>query len=133
MMTIAKSINQLVPMAQYRGMVDDNTKEQFDSIEWCDARPKPSWENIQATMGINTREYDPDKLILAIDALELSDSLDAILKEAPARIRLRWQKAVIFKGEDPDFQAMIATLKAAWGLTDEQTESLLSSCVIESV
>jgi len=131
-MNLNDAIQRLVPRVQHRGMIDDNTKEQFDALEWCDERSKPSWEDVQTTMKIDIREYSPDKLILAIDSLGLSDSLDSLLKEAPARIRLRWQKAVTFKGEDPDFQAMIATLKVAWQLSDEQVDELLASCEIEN-
>ena len=132
-MNLGQAINYLLPLAQYRGAIGNNTKAQYDAVEWVDERPKPSWGDIETTMAIDNRTYDPDKLIVVIDGLGLSDSLEELLKEAPTRIRLRWQKAVTFKGEDPDFQAMIATLKAVWQLSDEQVESLLSSCVLEAV
>jgi len=129
-MNLGQAINYLLPFAQYRGAIGDNTKAQYDAIEWVDERKKPSWGDIETTMAIDNRTYDPDKLIVAIDSLGLSDSLEQILASAPARIRLRWQKATVFKGEDPDFQAMIATLQETWHLTDEQVEALLSACVV---
>ena len=49
-MLLGEAINILCPLAEYRGLIDDSTQRQFDAIEWCDKRPKPTWAEIEAAM-----------------------------------------------------------------------------------
>jgi hypothetical protein len=52
---------------------------------------------------------------------------------ATPRIRLRWQKATVFNGDDPDFVGLVDYFQAAWGLTDAQRAEFLKQCAEEDV
>lgn len=47
MIDVALGIQALVPAAEYFGSVTANTKECFDNLNWQDARPKPTWQEVQ--------------------------------------------------------------------------------------
>ena len=47
MIDVALGIEALIPAAEYFGSTLDNTKECFDALNWLDARPKPTWEQVQ--------------------------------------------------------------------------------------
>jgi len=130
-MDIAWRIHMLVPAAAYDG-APGSTEEEYDALDWKDPRPKPAWQDIIETDDPppNPVFYSPDKLIQVVDAMGKAEELEAMLAQAPARIRLRWQKVNEFNGNDQDFQAMIATVQAAWGLTDEQRDALLAQARI---
>lgn len=49
-MLVAEALNVLVPMAQYRGNVDDNTQASFDKVTWVDTRAKPAWSAVAALL-----------------------------------------------------------------------------------
>lgn len=68
-MNLANAIYSLLKGAQYRGNVDDSTREQFDAIEWCDERPKPKWEAVEAYMA-EARKRDLAAQQLKEDARE---------------------------------------------------------------
>ena len=46
-MDIALAIEALVPEAEYFGSTTANTKKSFDDLNWLDARPKPTWKQVQ--------------------------------------------------------------------------------------
>jgi hypothetical protein len=46
-MDIALGIEALLPAAEYFGSTTENTKECFDNLNWKDARPKPTWKEVQ--------------------------------------------------------------------------------------
>ena len=46
-MDIALGIEALLPAAEYFGSTTANTKECFDDLNWQDARPKPTWKQVQ--------------------------------------------------------------------------------------
>ena len=46
-MDIALGIEALLPAAEYFGSTTENTKECFDNLNWQDARPKPTWKEVQ--------------------------------------------------------------------------------------
>jgi hypothetical protein len=46
-MDIALGIEALLPAAEYFGSTTENTKECFDNLNWQDARPKPTWKQVQ--------------------------------------------------------------------------------------
>lgn len=48
MIDVALGIEALVPAAEYFGSTTANTKECFDNLNWLDARPKPTWEQVQS-------------------------------------------------------------------------------------
>jgi hypothetical protein len=56
--------------------------------------------------------------------------LEGMLQVASPRVRLRWQKAVEFNGDDSDFIGMVDYFQAAWGLTDEQRKAFLKQCEV---
>lgn len=45
-MDIALALDSLVPGADYRGSLTNNTAEAYDNIFWQDSRPKPAWQTI---------------------------------------------------------------------------------------
>jgi hypothetical protein len=47
MIDVALGIQALLPAAEYFGSVTANTKECFDNLNWKDARPKPTWKQVQ--------------------------------------------------------------------------------------
>jgi hypothetical protein len=46
-MDVALGIEALLPAAEYFGSTTSNTKECFDELNWKDARPKPTWKQVQ--------------------------------------------------------------------------------------
>ena len=46
-MDLALAIEKIYLDAQYFGSTAENTKEQFDNLNWQDERPKPTWKQIQ--------------------------------------------------------------------------------------
>ncbi len=46
-MDIALGIEALLPAAEYFGSTTANDKECFDNLNWQDARPKPTWKQVQ--------------------------------------------------------------------------------------
>ena len=46
MMDIALAIEGIVPGALYNGTFVENTEEEYNNIEWLDAREKPAWDNV---------------------------------------------------------------------------------------
>ena len=46
-MDIALAIEALVSEAEYFGSTTANTKKSFDDLNWLDARPKPTWKQVQ--------------------------------------------------------------------------------------
>ena len=46
-MDVALGIEALLPAAEYFGSTTDNTKKCFDDLNWLDARPKPTWKQVQ--------------------------------------------------------------------------------------
>jgi len=131
-MTLAEAVYNLLPGAAYRGFVDDNSRESFEKIEWNDERPKPKWEDVEAHMAAHPDpvSYSPDKLIIAVDTIGRAGDLEKFLAAAEPRIRLRWQKVMVFDGNDPDFKAMVAAMQQAWGLTDAERNALLKQALV---
>ena len=129
-MTLANAIYNLLKGAQYRGNVDDSTFEQYEAIEWCDERPKPSWADCVAMMesDYTPTYYNPSKIIRALDAMGQADALEAALLAAPARRRLLWQKEIRFNGNDPDFTGLVDYFQIRLGLSDEQKANFLKQC-----
>lgn len=72
--------------------------------------------------------YSPDLIVQAIDAMGKAEELEAMLAHASPRIRLRWQKAILFDGADRDFISIVDYFQESWKLTTEQREQLLKSC-----
>jgi len=46
-MDLALAIEKIYLNAQYFGLTDENSKEQFDNLNWQDERSKPTWKEIQ--------------------------------------------------------------------------------------
>ena len=47
MIDVALGIEALLPAAEYFGSTTANTKACFDELNWQDARPKPTWKQVQ--------------------------------------------------------------------------------------
>lgn len=47
-MNLVIALKSLVPAAQYVGDLGEGTKEAYESIEWADERPQPTWDEIVA-------------------------------------------------------------------------------------
>jgi hypothetical protein len=47
-MDLALAIEAIYPAAEYFGVTNENTKEQFDALDWRDERTKPTWKAIEA-------------------------------------------------------------------------------------
>jgi len=54
-MDVALAIERLVPAAEYRGSVTENTPEQYHALDWVDDRAKPTWPEIEAADRDNQR------------------------------------------------------------------------------
>jgi len=72
--------------------------------------------------------YSPDKIVQAVDAMGKAEELEAMLAHASPRIRLRWQKAILFDSTDRDFISIVDFFQESWKLTEEEREQLLKSC-----
>lgn len=47
-MDLALAIEAIHPGAEYFGVTNENTKEQYDSLDWRDSRTKPTWGELEA-------------------------------------------------------------------------------------
>jgi hypothetical protein len=77
MMDIAATLDYLVPAAQYRGSLTANTEDAYTDIEWQDARPKPTWAELQAAWPAAQRASFPIQTLL-----------DSIIAEGEAAMAL---------------------------------------------
>lgn len=57
-MDVALNLHKIMPGAKYEGSLTDNTKASFDALRWLDARPKPSWKNVQDAEAVT---FKPEK------------------------------------------------------------------------
>lgn len=46
-MDLALAIEKIYPNAEYFGATTENSKTDFDNLNWQDERPKPSWKQVQ--------------------------------------------------------------------------------------
>ena len=46
-MDLALAIEAIYPGAEYFGATNENTKEQYDSLDWRDSRTKPTWAELE--------------------------------------------------------------------------------------
>jgi hypothetical protein len=46
-MDLALAIEKIYPNAQYFGSTTENSKTEFDNLNWLDERSKPSWKQVQ--------------------------------------------------------------------------------------
>src|SRR5262245_8356151 len=51
-MSLAIGLEALVPNAAYMGSLTDDTQDSWDSLQWLDSRPKPSYEAVLAKAGL---------------------------------------------------------------------------------
>lgn len=80
-MDIALILDKLVPAARYGGSLTDNTKAQYDNLNWEDERNKPSWDDIQSAW-VNTEKesnaetvrVERDSRLAVCDWTQLPDS-----------------------------------------------------------
>ena len=81
-MDVALGIEALLPAAEYFGSTTENTKKCFDDLNWQDARPKPTWKQVQdafATVKIKESTQAADKAAI-LDRIGLTaDELKTIL------------------------------------------------------
>jgi len=47
-MDLAYAIEAIYPAAEYFGATNENTEEQFKTLDWQDTRKKPTWSQIEA-------------------------------------------------------------------------------------
>jgi len=52
MMTISWAINGVCDGAQYKGLAVDEAS--YNKLEWCDKRPKPSWQDVSTFASTKT-------------------------------------------------------------------------------
>lgn len=64
-MLLAEAINVLLPGAQHRGCIDAGTEAQYNALEWCDSRTKPTWAAIEA----KTLLPSPKASVLTLESL----------------------------------------------------------------
>jgi len=74
-------------------------------------------------------EYDKLKIVEAIDGMGKLEDFAGMMSTAPLKVQMRWQAAVRLKGDDEDLLAMLAMIKQAWGLSDEQVQQILQACL----
>lgn len=47
-MDVALNLYILMGPAEYYGSLTENTKEQYDAVDWQDSRPKPTWLELES-------------------------------------------------------------------------------------
>ena len=75
-MDIALALEKIVPAAQYRGSLTDNTEESYNALIWEDSRQKPTWEELQTKeleVLIDSIRLERDKLLGNTDKCMISD------------------------------------------------------------
>ena len=58
-MDIALCLDILVPGGNWQGSVTANTRKAYEAVRWNDARPKPSWADIEAQWAIEAAKPPP--------------------------------------------------------------------------
>lgn len=58
-MDVALSIEHLLPAAEYGGVTQENTQEEYDALRWEDSRPKPTWAQIEAAWIVIEPSFRP--------------------------------------------------------------------------
>jgi hypothetical protein len=77
-MKISAAINALLPQAEYSGMIDNNTKKEYDAIKWNDKREKPTWKALKAaSVEVEAAETTTSTARLVADRIELYKLEDA--------------------------------------------------------
>lgn len=75
-------------------------------------------------------EYKKTKIVEAIIAMGTQDVFAAKLATAGTKIQLRYGAYDTLKADDPDFIEMMNELQVEFGMTDEQKDSFLESCLV---
>jgi hypothetical protein len=101
-MNLAEAIDVLLPRAQHRGMIDDSTEAQYDALEWCDERPKPSWADCLSLMETSLKVTLRDQ----VDALTDQMIAEGMLYEG-IRFKLDVEHQMSYKGVY-DFRSFIS-------------------------
>lgn len=47
-MDVALAIEAIYLGAEYFGVTNGNTKDEYDALTWLDSRPKPTWDQLKA-------------------------------------------------------------------------------------
>jgi hypothetical protein len=81
-MDIALGIEALLPAAEYFGSTNANTKECFDDLNWQDARPKPTWKQVQDAYDALPEEIKNPEVAKAVEKAALLDRLGITEDEA---------------------------------------------------
>lgn len=113
---VAAALDFLVHAAEYEGSLTANTKDAYDALNWQDARPKPSWEEIEA---VDTTPKLPklDQLVEAYKTLPVEKRVkygpimvqarDFVEKDDTEAAAFLLNKLVVAEDEQPLKQAFI--------------------------
>jgi hypothetical protein len=120
---LAAALDRLVPAAQYFGsLTGPQTKTTYQSIEWLDDRPQPTWAELQAAL--------PDILVEARNTarrmiIAYADRITARITDAyPAAEVASWptreiEARAVAEGEALPDGSLIAALAAAANQTPQ--------------
>lgn len=104
---ISLRIEKLVPGADYGGTASTQEEWEAGAIRWNDARPKPTWAEIVATVG-ETAEERGDRLAANLENGALTKTLVEVLYRHENRLRALEGKASVTK------QQVLANLKTIY-------------------
>jgi hypothetical protein len=77
-MNIGRAINALLPQAEYSGMIDGNTKKEYNAVQWADKRDKPTWKELEAaSLEVEAAEAATSTARLVAGRIELYKLEDA--------------------------------------------------------
>lgn len=129
-MDVALAIEYLAPAAEYFGSVTDCSAAAYEALIWNDARPKPSWEQLQAAMlELLTPELTElcQRIDTAADAARRAVAGDPLRAVEYDRARLAAEQfaAAGYEGEAP---AMVA----AWAINGRTPQQAADSILAEA-
>lgn len=126
MTDVAMALDALVPAAEYRGSLTENSYEAFQALEWLDSREKPSWEAVQSAgfhqvVPTSVTMRQARQAMLNAGILGQVDSLIAAMPgEEGESARIDWNHAREVKRDWP----LIGALGPQLGLTEQQIDDL---------
>lgn len=112
-MILSACLSLLCPTPQFSGSLTNNDPDCWDSVEWYDSRPKPTWAELvsvwpQVQRELKTRaesEWVPDELAWVAEQLERHEDGEPDLISTPELLR-EYRRAVKAWKTHPDFPEM---------------------------
>lgn len=112
-MILAACLTLVCPAPKFSGSLTNNDSDCWDSVDWYDSRPKPTWEELCAVWpqvekqmkAAVEADWVPGELAWVAEQLERHEDGESDLISTPELLR-EYRKAVKSWKDHPDFPEM---------------------------